>query len=169
MLLRSSYRSFKQKLIEIYLIISFVGEVVLKDSQLYIYSLMTISCLLLTDAFISIVALRFWGKYSFSNYHWYNIINFIISFVIIANAIKYQFYYSVLFSTVPFSESAESSSSLLSISGSRKLIDLLSTFSESFIEFCSFSFFFGSSFHCAAWLRVSKNMQEIKMNISTSH
>jgi hypothetical protein len=83
---RNTYRNFKQRLVEAYLLISFLGEIFLKSSEILVYSLMTISCLLLMDAFITILALRFWGKYSFSNYHWYNIVNLIISFIIIANA-----------------------------------------------------------------------------------
>lgn len=61
---------------------------------------MTITCILLIDALISIIALRFWGKYSFSNYRWYSVVNLMISFIIIVSAvmyhlIKYRFFFDI--------------------------------------------------------------------------
>lgn len=57
----------------------------MKDSAVYSIIAIIIDFILLADAVISIIALRFWGSGSFVNDKWYNLINLFATVVIIVN------------------------------------------------------------------------------------
>jgi hypothetical protein len=62
-----------------------IGYCLLKDFMGYEYFILIGDIFLMLDACLTIIAHRFWGEGSLVNKKWYNLINFLISLIIIVN------------------------------------------------------------------------------------
>lgn len=80
-----NYKSIRQKTIIIYVSALVTGYAFFKDTDMYTYLILVGDFLLLTDACLRMVAYRFWGRGSFVNNRWYNLVNLLVSLIVVAS------------------------------------------------------------------------------------
>ncbi|MCB0369259.1 MAG: hypothetical protein KDD45_07320, partial [Bdellovibrionales bacterium] len=77
----------------VYLIFTFAGYMIGNDTDLYLYFMLAVDCLLMLDAILTIVVFRFWGYYSFTNYEWHKLANLFLNIYLFVSPFMYPFIY----------------------------------------------------------------------------